>query len=212
MSKTVQISYNTQRFDRWHRRHTQHTTRILAHEPTGYLREGDVVQFARFTPATMADRYESGMLDRRGGGVRHEVHRVVTPFAEPVEERSELAGRGELWERLGSVEFERRRRDLARPWNRSRESRVRILEGMYEALAMEVQSMRALLGPGSKEGEGSARRVGEWEQQNPATKEAGGRRQDPPHALSDAEKDIAAQLQKPERESSSAAAAALSAA
>lgn len=50
MFETVQISFNTQSFDHKQFRRTQHPTRIMAHEPTGYLRAGDVVEFARFTP------------------------------------------------------------------------------------------------------------------------------------------------------------------
>ncbi len=141
MSKTVQISYNTQRFDNWLKRHIQHPTRILAHEPTGYLHIGDVVEFARFTPATMADRYESGKLDRRGGGVRFEVHRVITPFGEPVEERKELQGKGELWENLGLIEFERRKTELSRSWNQARKRKVALMEGMHEALSLDLERM-----------------------------------------------------------------------
>jgi ribosomal protein S17 len=92
MSKTVQITFNTEYFDKWFKRRMQQPRHILAHEPTGYLRAGDVVHFARFTPATMTDRFESGKLDRRGGGVRFEVHRVMTPFGEALEDRKELQG------------------------------------------------------------------------------------------------------------------------
>ncbi|KAF7508700.1 hypothetical protein GJ744_008947 [Endocarpon pusillum] len=153
MSKTVQISYNTQRFDNWLKRHIQHPTRILAHEPTGYLHVGDVVEFARFTPATMADRYESGKLNRRGGGVRFEVYRVITPFGQPVEERKELHGKGELWENLGVVEFERRKNELSRPWNQDRKRKVALMEGMCEALSLDLEKMRLQLGVTSKPSE-----------------------------------------------------------
>lgn len=156
MSKTVQISRRRQGFDGWLKRHTQRTERILAHEPSGYLRAGDVVEFARFSPATMAERYESGRLDRRGGGVRFEVHRVVTPFGEPVRERAALPREGELWGRFGDVEFERRRDELKRPWNKEDgKRRLGVLEGMCEAVQMEIERMRGQLSLSLKAGEAS---------------------------------------------------------
>ena len=82
-----------------------------------------MVEFARFSPATMAERYETGRLARRGdqGGVRHEVHRVATPFgSENVRDRKGFPADegGELADRFGDVEFARRVVDLQRPWNR----------------------------------------------------------------------------------------------
>jgi ribosomal protein S17 len=200
MSKTVHVSFNTQRFDNWLKRHTQHTTRVLAHEPTGYLRAGDVVEFARFTPLTMAERYECGKLDRRGGGVRYEVHRVITPFGERVEERKELKGRGELWENLGSIEFERRKEELVRPWNTNPERRMGILEGMYEAVRMEVERMQGALRSEPSNFAGSEQAPDEGEQQA-----AGGGGTIPAEDLlddmSDAQKDIASELQRLQQES-----------
>jgi hypothetical protein len=148
----------------------------------------------------MADRYESGKLNRRGGGVRFEVHRVITPFGEAVEEREELQGKGELWERLSSVEFERRRVELARPWNQDRNRKVALLEGMWEALGADVEKMKIVdqLGLTSK----NSRRVGD------ATDE--GKQEQSPGAeedlkdMSDADRDIALQLRKLRDDSRSA--------
>lgn len=152
------------------------------------------MEFARFTPATMAERYESGKLNRRGGGVRWEVHRVVTPFSEPVNERKELNGEGELWEKLGDVEFERRKAEFTRPWNRGRKKRVGILEGMCEALAMEVEGLKRQLGltsNGSEELEQAAQHVVRNEDTVPGEELL--------EEMSEAQKDIAAELRKLQR-------------
>jgi hypothetical protein len=195
MSSTVQISYNAEGFDSWFQRRTQHTVRVSAHEPTGYLRAGDVVEFARFTPATMAERYESGKLNRRGGGVRYEVHRVVTPFGERIEERSEVPRDGEVGDRFGAVEYERRKKELGRPWNKDAKRRVGIVEGMHEAVTMEVERMRKILGFAPREARGSGQSLddakthsgesGTTIPEEPAVEE-----------MSEAQKDIAEQLQK----------------
>lgn len=199
MRSSVQISYNTQRFDNWFKRHTQHTTRILAHEPTGYLREGDVVEFARFSPATMAERYESGKLNRRGGGVRYEVHRVVTPFGEPVAERKELPKEGELADRFGDVEFQRRSVELTKPWNKKdKKRRVGILEAMWEAIQMEVERVR-------EQSSSKVKQVKVVEQAFAGSGETLST-DTLTEALSDAQKDIEIQLQKLRGESPSAAA------
>lgn len=163
----------------------------MAHEPTGYLHAGDVVEFARFTPLTMAERYESGKLDKRSGGVRYEVYRVVTPFGEPVAQRKELKGEGELWDNFGGVEFLRRKKELGRPWNTNRERKLGIVEGMCEAVGMEVERMRQQLGPRTNKVE-----VRQAEQQMP-----GGSGDVLPaekllDEMSEAEKDIAAELHK----------------
>jgi ribosomal protein S17 len=200
MSKTAHISFNTQRFDNWLKRHTQHPTRVLAHEPTGYLRAGDVVEFARFTPATMAERYECGKLNRRGGGVRYEVHRVITPFGELVEDRKELKGKGELWENLGSREFERRKEELGRPWNTNPKRRMGILEGMCEAVGMEVQKMQGILRSERNNSMGSEQAPVKGMQQ--ITGRGGtAPAEDRLDEMSDAQKDIAAELQKLQQES-----------
>jgi ribosomal protein S17 len=196
MSKTVQITYNTQSFDDWLKRYTQHPTRILAHEPTGYLRVGDVVHFARFTPATMADRFETGKLDRRGGGVRCEVHRVVTPFGEAVEQRKELKGEGELWEKVGSVEFERRKVELTRPWNKDGKRRMAILEGMGEALEMDVEATRTQLGLTTNEHEGQEQSGSVVKDKAPVFSDQTPASEGMFEEMSEAQKDIAAQLQK----------------
>lgn len=190
MSSTVQISYNAQRFDSWLKRRTQTSVRVSAHEPTGYLRAGDVVEFARFSPATMAERYESGMLNRRGGGVRHEVHRVVTPFGERVEERKEVPKEGEVGDRFGAVEFERRKRELGRPWNRNGRRRVGIVEGMYDAVELEMERIRKTLGlvrPGQSSHEANSEN-GEADTTIPDDSLLG--------EVSEAQKDIAAELRK----------------
>jgi hypothetical protein len=192
MSKTVQITFNTEYFDKWFKRRMQKPTRLLAHEPTGYLRKGDVVQFARFTHATMADRYETGKLDRRGGGVRFEVHRVITPFGEALEDRKELQGKGELWDRLSSVEFERRKVELARPWNQNRTRRVALLEGMWEALEAEMEEIKMAdqLGLRSKDRARVDDAGDEGKQnQSPGTEEEF-------KDMSDADRDIALQLRR----------------
>jgi len=149
------------------------------------------VEFARFTPATMAERYESGMLNRRGGGVRWEVHRVVTPFGKRVEDRAELEGKGELWERLGDVEFERRKAELGKPWNKNVKRRVRILEGMFEALGMEAERTRLEMGLTLDKVEGL--------EQPPQQSSCGGRTipgEEFSEEMSEAQKDIAKELQK----------------
>lgn len=199
MSKTVQITFNTQRFDAWLKRYSQRPTRILAHEPTGYLRIGDVVEFARFTPATMAERYESGKLERRGGGVRWEVHRVVTPFGERVEDRKELEGKGELWERLGDVEFDRRKAELERVWNKHGTRRKAILKGMFEALELEVERMRGQLGLKLDNSTGVEQAARPTSGDNATTPNG-----EAIPEVSDAQKDIAAELQRLQQGSPSA--------
>lgn len=146
MTSTVQIAYAAQGFDTWLKRRTQHTVKVSAHEPAGYLRVGDLVEFARFSSATMADRYECGRLERRGGGVRYEVHRVVTPFGGSVQERKEVPKEGEVGDRFGALEFERRQKELMRPWNQKREMRVKILERMWETVAVEAETMNKISG------------------------------------------------------------------
>ena len=194
MTSTVQIAYNAQRFDSRLKR-TQLTVMISAHEPTGYLRAGDVVEFARFSPATMADRYECGQLNRRGSGVRYEVHRVVTPFGQGVQERKEVPREGEVGDRFGAVEFERRRKELGRPWNKNREMRVRILEEMCEAVGMDVEAMSKGLGAASKEDGAFGPSFGDMEQRL-AENEAPTLKETVLEEVSDSQRDIAAQLQK----------------
>lgn len=197
MSKTVQITFNTEYFDKWFKRRMQQPTRILAHEPTGYLRKGDVVHYARFTPATMADRYETGKLDRRGGGVRFEVHRVMTPFEEALEDRKELQGKRELWESLSSVEFERRKVELTRPWNQDLKRKLALLEGMWEALELDMDEMKM-----------AGLTLKASDMVDDATSE--GKEDDTPGAeddfkgMSDADRDIALQLQRLRDDSPSA--------
>jgi ribosomal protein S17 len=197
MSKTVQITFNTEYFDKWFKRRMQQPRHILAHEPTGYLRAGDVVHFARFTPATMTDRFESGKLDRRGGGVRFEVHRVMTPFGEALEDRKELQGEGELWEKFSTVEFERRKAELARPWNQNRERKVALLEGMWEALETEMEEMK-MAGLTLKASDMVDDAADESRQDhNPGADEDF-------KGMSDADRDIARQLQRLQGDSPSA--------
>lgn len=151
----------------------------------------------------MAERYESGKLDTRSGGVRYEVYRVVTPFGDPVAERKELKGQGELWDNFGGVEFARRKRELERPWNTHRERRLGIVEGMCEAVGMEVERLRQQLGPRTNKVE-----MKKAEQQMPK-----GSGDVPPtekllNEMSEAEKDIAAELQKLRAKQASASASA----
>ncbi len=153
------------------------------------------MEFARFTPATMADRYESGKLNRRGGGVRFEVHRVVTPFGEPVEERKELQGKGELWGRLGFMEVERRKTELSRSWNQDRKRKVALIEGMYEALNLDLEKMRQQLGVTLKPSEISDQAAAEVEE--PVYDSAGPELVDGKlDGMSEAQRDIAAELRK----------------
>ena len=153
------------------------------------------MEFARFMPATMADRYESGKLNRRGGGVRFEVYRVITPFGQPVDERKELHGKGELWDNLGVVEFERRKDELSRPWNQDRKRKVALMDGMYEALSLDLEKMRRQLGVTPKPSEmpdQAATEVQELVYDSAGPELVDGSLDD----MSEAQRDIAAELQK----------------
>jgi hypothetical protein len=127
---------------------------------------------------------------------------VVTPFGEPVRERAALPREGELWDRFGDVEFERRRDELKRPWNKEDgKRRLGVLEGMCEAVQMEVERMRGQLSLSLKAGEASEQMPQQQMTQMGATMPTEGQFQEP----SDAQRDIAAQLQKLQGEDSPSA-------
>ena len=72
---------------------------------------------------------------------------MITPYVEAVAERKELQGKGELWERFGVVEFERRTKEMKLWYNRRDPERMMaLLEGMVEAVRWEIGRIREQLG------------------------------------------------------------------
>ena len=83
MVKTVRVTYNEQRFDKFLQKNYTKPARALVHDPEQTLVEGDVIEYGLFPPTEQQLRKDKG----RGKCVKYVVRGVVTPFGTPLDQR-----------------------------------------------------------------------------------------------------------------------------
>jgi hypothetical protein len=87
MTKTVAVTTNHRRLDKYTQTHHVQEETKLVHDPKGILVEGDVIKYQHFPPNHYADR-----ITRGKGKVKFVLREVVTAFGIPVEERTSNLG------------------------------------------------------------------------------------------------------------------------
>lgn len=87
MTKTVAVTTNHRRLDKYTQTHHVQKETELVHDPVGILVEGDVIKYQHFPPNYYAERAARGK-----GQVKFVLKEIVSPFGTPVEERTPNVG------------------------------------------------------------------------------------------------------------------------
>jgi RNA recognition motif-containing protein len=87
MLKTVAVTTNHRRLDKYTQTHHVQEETELVHDPQGILVEGDLIKYQHFPPDLYAERAMRGKKN-----VKFVLKEVVTPFGIPVEDRTPNLG------------------------------------------------------------------------------------------------------------------------